>query len=893
MSSPSGPPRLGEWLISRITRHDVWADVTTGDLREEHAALEGRRGRAIANAWYWLQVLALIGDRARDGLAGSVSALRAFFSLGDRPMFTVRREIGRALRVHARQPLVAAAIVSTLALGLGVNAAAFQLVNAFILHPLPGLNVDGLVMISEQPPGAMYSQGSVAPANFYEWRREAKSVDKLAVFDWWEVNLAGGSEPERVLGFQVTGDFFDMFGLVPAAGRFLAETDEAPGATRVVVMSNRLWKRRFGARSDVVGQPLRIAGENYTVVGVAPEGFDFPNTAEVWAPYPHTAENAANRKDRSLTAFGRLAPGVPIAQARQEVQALYTRMRATYPHDNDGLAANVRTLAEGIRDDGSPQVVAMIQVAALLVLLIGGTNIANLLIARGWDRQRETAVRLAIGANRSHVLRQFAVESLVLGVPAVPLALGMAWVSLHAMRAAMPARIERFIPGWSQIAVDWRLAVVTLVAALVAALLFSVVPALQTSRPALSHALGQGGRTTTGGARRQRFRRALVITEIALALPLLVAAGLSTLAARRLATGPQGFDPSGVIVVRTQLPDAGFADPIARRDFNDRLLAKVSAVPGVRAAGTVNHLPSSDSSSSRPIVIEGTTLAPNQPPPMVVYRVISPGYLETMRIPIQRGRDFTTVDRENAQPVAIVSAAMSHQFWPDADPIGRRLQLTDVPDSPWYTVVGIAGNIIDDWFDRRNAATVYLPMAQRPQYAVELAARTTGDPSRLAPDLRRALRAVDPFQPAELLTMSTLVADRTVGLRMIGAIMAMLGALALVLAAIGIYALMAYYVAQRRQEIGVRLALGASRASVVRMTVSGAGRLALAGLSVGLVLAVALSRVMESALFGTVTAEPALFITITAILAATSLVASLVPARHAASVDPAQALRTE
>ena len=209
-----------------------------------------------------------------------------------------------------------------------------------------------------------------------------------------------------------------------------------------------------------------------------------------------------------------------------------------------------------------------------------------------------------------------------------------------------------------------------------------------------------------------------MITEIALALPLLVAAGLSTLAARRLATGPQGFDPSGVLVMRTQLPDAGFADPIARRDFNDRLLAKVSALPGVQAAGTVNHLPSSNSSSSRPIVIEGTTLAPNQPPPMVVYRVISPGYLETMRIPIQRGRDFTSVDRENAQPVAIISAAMSHQFWPDADPIGRRLQLADVPDSPWYTVVGIAGNIIDDWFDRRNAATVYLAMAQHPQYVV-------------------------------------------------------------------------------------------------------------------------------------------------------------------------------
>jgi putative ABC transport system permease protein len=397
----------------------------------------------------------------------------------------------------------------------------------------------------------------------------------------------------------------------------------------------------------------------------------------------------------------------------------------------------------------------------------------------------------------------------------------------------------------------------------------------------------------TGGARRQRFRRALVIGEIALAMPLLVAAGLSTLAAKRLATGPQGFDPSGVLVMRMQLQDAGFDDPIARRSFNDRLLARVSALPGVESVGTVNHLPSSDSSSSRPIVIEGTTLAPTQTPPKVVYRVISPGYLQTMRIPIQRGRDFTSVDRESAQPVAIISAAMSHQFWPDADPIGRRLQVGDAKDSPWCTVVGVAGNIIDDWFDRRNAATVYVPMAQRPQDVVELAARTTGDPAKFAPDLRRALREVDPFQPAELLPMSRLVADRTIGLRMIGAMMAVLGALALVLAAIGIYALMSYYVAQRRQEIGVRLALGASRASVVRMTVTGAGRLAAAGLAIGLVLAVALARVMESALFSTVTADPALFVTITAILAVTAIVASLAPARHAAAVDPALALRAE
>ena len=341
MSSTSGPPRLGEWLIGRITRHDAWADVTTGDLREEHAALAAStRPRDRARVGTGSRRSTLIADRARDGLAGSVSALRAFFSLGDRPMFTFRREIVRALRVHARQPLVAAAIVSTLALGLGVNAAAFQLVNAFILHPLPGLNVDGLVMLSEQRPATMYSKESVAPANFYEWRREAKSLDKLAVFDWWEVNLASGSEPERVLGFQVTGDFFDMFGLVPTAGRFLAEADEAPGATHVVVMSDRLWKRRFGARPDVVGQPLRIGGESYTVVGVAPEGFAFPeHRGRVGALSAHRGERGQSQRS--------IAHGVrPAGAGRDDRAGAPGSTGALHAHAGDVPARQRRTRGE-------------------------------------------------------------------------------------------------------------------------------------------------------------------------------------------------------------------------------------------------------------------------------------------------------------------------------------------------------------------------------------------------------------------------------------------------------------------------------------------------------------------------------------------------------------------
>jgi putative ABC transport system permease protein len=891
MTRVPAPPRLAERLVTTLAKSDPWTGMLEGDLREEHAEIVERRGWFVAASWYWLQLISLVaGNIANAGSAAWLS-LRSFLALGDRPVSSFSRDIVRAARALARQPLVTAAIIVTLGLGLGVNAAAFQLVNAFILNPLPGVHTDGLTMMAEIAPGERGTREMVAPGNYYDWRRDARSFSRLALFDWWEVNLAGGSEPERILGFRVTADFFPMLHVTPQAGRFLSVADEQPGAEHVIVLSDALWRRRFGARTDVVGSSLRIDDEPYTVVGVGPAGFGFPLASDAWSPFMADATATADHTHRSATVMGELAPGVTLAQAAEEMRAIYARERTTYQHPDDGLQATVRTLNEGMRDDGSPEVVTLVQIAALLVLLIGGTNIANLLIARGWDRQRETALRLAIGASRAHVLRQFAIESLVLGLPAVPLALGLSWVSLQAMRATMPARIVRFIPGWVQLGVDWRLGVITLVAAVACAFVFSIVPAWQTSRPALVQALGQGGRGSTTGARRQRFRSALVVAEIALALPLLVAAGLATLAARTLANGPQGFDPSGIAILHTQLPE--HVDPQARRDFSDRLLARISAVPGVQSAGTVNHLPSSDASSGREIAIEGVTIGPREAPPMVVYRVISPGYLQTMRIPIQRGRDFGPVDREDGAPVAIISAAMAHKFWPDVDPIGRRLRVLDKDDSRWITVVGIAGNIIDDWFDRRNASMLYVPAAQRPNILIELAARTTGDPAAIAPDLRRALRDVDPLQPGETMLMSTMVAERTIGLRMIGAMMATLGALALVLAAIGIYSLMSYYVSQRRQEIGVRLALGASHASVVGLTVGAAGRLAAIGLVLGLALAIALARAMEGALFGTVTAEPSLFIAIAAMLAATALVASLVPARQAAAVDPALALRSE
>ena len=885
MMTPSLPPRLAERLVRVLTGRDRWSDVVEGDLREEYAVIAARSGRLVAHGWYWLQVMALLFETGFD-------ACRSFSHLGDRPLASFRREFVRAIRALARHPLVASTIVVTLALGLGVNAAALQLANAFILNPLPGLRTDGLVMIAESSPAESDGQDSVAPGNFYDWRRDARSVDQLAAYEWWQVNFTSGGDSERAFGFRVAGDFFSMFGVVAEAGRLVSEADETPGATHVVVLSDALWRRQFGSRPDAVGESVRIAGEMYTVVGIAPASFTFPNNADLWAPLPQTDAAAADHRNRSLTVIGHLSRGVTTSSASGELKAIYARSRAAFPHDNDGRDAVVQTLAYAMRDPSSDQIVSMVQLAAILVLLIGGMNIANLLIARGWDRQRETALRLAIGASRGQVLRQFIFEGLAFGVPAVPLALGLAWIFLRAMRAVMPARIERFVPGWIQIGIDGRLALVTLGAAILVAIVVSIVPAWQTSRPALVQALSQGGRTMSAGTRRHRVRRALVIVQLALALPLLVAAALAILAARGLMNAPSGFDPAGVLVLRTQLPDAGFERPDARQRFADRLIARVSGLAGVESAGTITHVPLSGSGTSRRIEVEGLAPIPNQPPPSVVYRVASDRYFDALRIPIIRGRGFTPADRDAALPVAIVSAAMAAEFWPGIDPVGRRVRFAAEPNAPWTTVVGVAGNILDD-IDRRDVAMLYVPAAQDPPYAVELAVRTAGDPVSLAADVRRALRDVDPFQPAEITPMTSVIADRMAGFRMIGATMTVLGGLALVLAAVGIYSLMSYSVAQRRHEMGVRIALGATPASVMQLTLRDAATLTLTGLAAGLLLAVPLSRAMASALVGTIQPEPSIFVAITLTLAATAFGASVVPSRQAASVDPVQTLRTD
>jgi putative ABC transport system permease protein len=889
--SPARPPRLAEWLAGRAAPGAEWRDVLAGDMFEGFQAVATARGRAAACRWYWRETAAVVLDAVGGRARASLDALgRVRRPTGDSMIAAIAQDARIALRVLVHQPLVAGVVLVTLALGLGANIATYGMIDALILRPFTIPDVDRLIMISENAADDPYPKETIAPAHALAYAQPATTITGAASYGWWDVNLSGSNEPERVQGFRVSGDFFSVLRVTAARGRVLGPTDDVWGSHRQVVVSDGLWKRRFGGSEDIIGATIRLDGEPFEVVGVAPPNFNFPEGSEIWSPLAFTPASAADHATHSLTTFARLAPNVSIDAARAELEARFHTLKTAVPDANRGRRQVVRTFADGMIDVGMPQILYLWQAAALLVLLIGCTNIANLLLARGAARERELAVRLAIGAGRGRIVRQLLIEGAVLALVATPAALAVAALMFDVLRQAMPPTLVRFVPGWDQMQLSLGLTAYAIAASLVTAVLFGLVPALQVSRPNLTGALRDGGRSVTGGPSRSRLRRGLVVAEIALALPLLVASGLAAVGAHRFASGPQGYEPAGVLRARTILPETTYATPDSRLAFAERLVDAARQIPGVEMAATSSILPAAGGNSQRRLTIDGRPPDPDNPV-SVDYRVVSPDYLPLLRVPIVQGRGITSADRDKSELVVVISQSVARRFWPGESPLGRRLRLGG-DERPWLLIVGVAGDTIHDWFSSRREITAYVPVAQAPSLLVNLVVRTNGDPESLAAPIRRAVAAVDPNQPAfEVMTMSEALHIRTTGLRFVSGLMAAFGVLALVLATVGIYSVMAFYVAQRRYEMGIRLALGAASRDILRLTLGHGARMAALGIVIGLVAGVALARVMESALFGIVALEPWLFAAIAATLVVAALVASLLPALHATRVDPAIALR--
>ncbi|HUR21266.1 MAG TPA: ADOP family duplicated permease [Vicinamibacterales bacterium] len=883
---PLRPPRAAEALVKWLLRDEPWRDTTLGDLREELANAFAQDGPRQARRWYWRETRNLFSDRIHE-------TWRSFRTRSviqkDSLMRTLVSEFRVAARALWRQPLVSAVVVATLALGLGANAATFGMIDALLLRPFTIPNVDRLVVLAELSAQDPYPQEAVSAGNYLDLRQDPPAAfTRMTTVGWGDVNLSGTDRPERVQGSRVGAAFFAMLGATPADGRFFDAKDEAEGAARTVVISDGLWKDRFGG-ANVMGSTVQINGLAYTIIGRAPAAFDFPNGSDLWRVSIFDAADQNDRANKSLTVVAELAPGATLEQAQAQAAVRYQRLQALAPDANRVYTLKVFPFTKAMVDIGMPTVLGLWQAAALLLLLIAGTNIANLLLARGAERQRELAVRLAIGAGRARIVRQMLVESIVLALVAIPAALLVAWGSIALLRGMMPAELIRFVAGWTTMGVTPRVAVMTALAALATALLFGLLPALQSSKPQLTASLKDGGRSATAGVGRSRLRRGLVVAEIAIALPLLIASGLAAVAGHRMASGPQGYDPDNVVKVRLDLPEATYPNAEARRQFTLRLLDEAQRVTGMQVA-TTTVAPAASSNQRRQVVVDGRPGDPDGPR-WINYRGITGGYFDVMKIPILEGRAISTQDRNGTEPVAMVSRALAQLYWPDQSPIGKRVKLT-TDATEWVTVVGVCGDVLDDWFNARNAPTLYAPVLQWPSSQVFLLARTQGDPDQGLETLRGVVARVDaglpPFDPA---TMRQAIHTRTTGLRFVGQLMAAFGALALLLSAAGIYSVMAHYVAQRRHEIGVRMALGATTRDVLKLTVGSGLKLAGFGIVIGLGLGLGAAKFIEGALFGVVALEPMLFVAITALLTMVALVATLLPARHAISVDPAGALR--
>lgn len=888
-----GPPPAAVSLLSRRLAACAHRESILGDLDEEHAAITRRRSRLAADIFYWTQAIRL----PRDRKLGTGLIFRGNAPGKSNPSPFLRgsmSELRLAVRNAFKQPGHTALVVLALAVGLGLNAGVYGMGDALLVNPFPYPGVERLTVIGDIRPGNLRNLTEASsPANLLDWRDQSSGdgpFQMIAAYDFWSANLTGGDQPERIQACRVSPGFFAMMGMPVAVGREFAPGEDVPGRDRLVVLSRGLWERRFGADPSIVGTTVQIEGHAHTVIGIGPDDFTFPFGTEAWVPLAFSAADAADRNSRYLTTIAQLKPGKTLEDARAHMTVVAANLKAAHPAENNAFETRVETLATGVGDAGSANLIMVWQLSALLVLLIACANVASLLLSRGASRAREMAVRLAIGSSRWRIVRQLMLESVVLAALAVPVSLGLAWWLIRVIRSNMPARIAALVPGWNEMGIDAGVVLMTIAGAIVTTLVFGLLPAFKSSSLGLVETLKEGGRGSTSG--RLRLRRVLVTAEIALALPLLVAAGMTALGTARFLNGPQGYDPDGVLTFRTALPASSYPGQTERAQFVERAVEAFEAIPGVEAAAATNVIPASSSGWGIRYQIEGQPVATANDRPRADYRTVTPRYFETMRTPITRGRAFTSLDDASSQLVTIVSDSFAERHWPGQDPIGRRIVIGDTPET--LTVVGTAGNYIHDWFLGSNVPTIYRPSGQRMTESLGFVIRTSGDPSSLTPAARAALARIDPNQPIfQVASQRQLLHERTVGPQYAAAMMALFGALALLLSVVGIYALVAYYVQQRRQEIGVRMALGAGRRDIVRQTVRQAATMAAFGIAIGSAAAYGLGRLLESALFGIAQSDARLVVAFALALTASALLAGWVPARRAAGIDPLIAMRND
>ncbi len=803
------------------------------------------------------------------------------------------QDLRYGLRMLRKKPGFTAVAVLALALGIGANTAIFSVVNTVLLRPLPYRDAGRLVWLWETNQTSGIKQEPASLPNFDDWRNQNKSFEGMAAFLKSALNLTGESEPERIPCLYVTANFFSVLGVEPVLGRSFKPEENKPGNHRVVILSNELWRRRFGANPQIVGQSITFNGNPYTVVGVMPPGFKNPTlegrtAAEFYAPLPINIDPLTRRRDY-LSVIARLKPDVSLEQARAEMETITSTLAQQYTAPNAGWSVSVIPLQERIVGDVRTAMWLLMGIVGFL-LLIACANVANLLLARSAARQQEIAVRQALGANRWRLVRQFLTESVLLALLGGGLGLMLAVWGIEALVKLSPGDIPRL----DEVSINWPVFAFTLGLSLLSGIVFGLLPALHATKPNLSESLKEGGRSATEGLGSNRLRSALVVSEIAIALTLLIGAGLIIKSFIRLQDVDPGFKPERILALDIALPGAKYREAPKMVAFYNQLLTRVAALPQVESSALVSALPLTGGESFLSFTIEGR---PAPPPNQVVdaeYRVVSPNYFATMGIPLVRGNGFTERDDANVAQVLIINETMAKKYWPGEDPIGKRINLADPPTILWRTIVGIVRDGRHERLDAEPYPQMYAAYTQNPQGQMTLVTRASAEPLSLVPAIRGELMAVDKDQPLyNVRTMAQVMSDSIARQRFNMLLIAIFANIGLILAAVGIYGVISYSVTQRTHEIGIRMALGAQTIDVLKLVLGQGLLLALVGVGVGVLAALGLTRLMTSLLFGVSTTDPLTFLGISLLLTAVALLACYIPARRAMKVDPIIALRYE
>ena len=807
-------------------------------------------------------------------------------------MQTLLNDLRHATRRLRRSPGFTALAALTVGLGVGATTAMFSAVNGVLLKPLSYPEPDRLVMLRGATLARPGRSGVISYPDYRDWRRENRSFESLAAPRPANVTLSGPGSPERIEGARVTASFFQILRVTPARGQLFPEEVDRPGGALVAVVSDALW-RRLGADPALVGRSLTLDGRPHTVIGILPRTFRPPREierAEVFAPLALDGAGLEERGSRSLVAIGRLRSGVSLEQARADLAQVARSLEKEHPDHNTGVGAMLESLhADTVGELRRPLLVLSGAVAFLL--LIACANVANLVLPRALARRREVAIRAALGAQRSRLVRELLTESILLGVVGGAAGVALAHLGLEALVSLAPAGTPRI----EDVTLDGRVLGFSLALSLLTGVAFGLVPALSASRTDVHAALHESGRSPA--LARHPGARLLVVAEIALSLVLMAGAGLLLESFRRQLSIDPGFDPRNVLTLAVSLPDARYARPDQRAGFYAELVEGVRHLPGVISAAAITPLPLGGDAVATRFTVEGRPAPPPGQKPRAEYRAVTAGYFETMRIPLRKGRTFDARDRQGAQAVAVVNETLAAEVFPGQDPLGRRIKIgitTDESDPSTFEIVGVVGDVRH--FGRRifSPPEIYVPHPQQSWPWMSLVVRTSGDPASLTAAVRRQVAALDPEQPVhDARPLLDLLSDSLAASRFVMALLAGFALLGLALATVGVYGVVAGSVERRTGEIGLRLAVGAHPGDVLRMVLVQAARIAAAGVTLGLLAAFALTRVMQTLLFDVSPTDPATFAAVAAVLALATLLASYLPARRAARLDPATVLREE